>query len=225
MYSKIMGCMVVFLMIVMVVPSYGLTDKEIEKMSMDELTKLEIRLKKYLAIRKLESDIESAKEKGETAEKKPVPFGLDSTANSPLLQPPKNIPIKELPKPDPAVVLPVIKKAKPVPLPKIISISGEVGKSLLAQLELGPDQGFFNVKQGDKICLDRYTVISINYLGVMVQDKKGKKSALPFKPFEKVQPLTPQNSSLSISPLPPIPTFEPIMVGGDSVFPPPTSLQ
>ncbi len=191
MSNKSIITMAMVLMFVMVNPSYGLSDN-LEKMNMDDLTKFELRLKKVLTIRKLEADITNALKKSDkqkTPDKSKGVLGGDSTAFAPtnILQKADPVPMPVLPKsvePKVSTPVPVKRKYKLKSLPKIVSIKGTVDL-LYAQLEVG-NSGTINVKKGDKILDNVYTVSSIDFTGVTVKDKKGKTRPLSFKPFEHV---------------------------------------
>ncbi len=218
MFAKIVVT-VALIMVLAVCPVSGKTsDAQINQMSMDELTILEQRLKRILAIRKAEAQIDKVDQtdgQKTKAEKK----RMDSTSFAPVSQtrPSASVAMPELPKPAPVVKNSFQRTGKtPVQasLPKIVSISGEEG-NLTAKLELPDYQGIIAVNKGEKILDGAYTVKSITVKGVTVKDKSGGLRSLAFKSFETVNRSKGSQGSNSIMPLP-LPSLKPIKIGGDA---------
>jgi len=216
MFFRTIGIILFFVFVATITPVSALIDKELEEMPLDKLTALEIRLKKILEIRKLESSIIKTQadnnKPGPEANSKKKGFGMDSTSMAPklitnadlLVEKVKPVPVPR-PRPEPQFK----REHKPIVLPKITSIWGDVEKGLMAELEI--NNGLLTVKKGDKIFSDLYTVTAITGAGVTVTDKKGKSHPLAFKPVEKITQKT------SIIPQPVVPTS----FGQNSVFLPP----
>ena len=216
MFSRIIGTILLFAFVVMSAPVYALSDKDLEAMPMDDLVKLELRLKKILEIRKLESSIKKTQSKGNKSTLKSggKGFGSDSTTVAPAKTTKATLP------PTPVMpTLPVVSKVKvkrskpvspPVSLPKIISIWGDLEEGLLANLEI--KKGVLTVQKGDKILSGRFRVTSISVTGVTLKDRNNKIHPLAFKPFEKIA----TSSKVAPNPVIPASTF-----GSDSVYVPP----